>query len=324
MSKIVSITAQAPAFFTTERHRDLKHRGAPFWRGLVRMKRPDRLRIQSRLDWAADIVHYLERFMELPPLQLPSIALPGKIDDWDAIEAAAERVREEWGLGASPIRHLAALLESKGIILVRERVDCDDMDAVSVWHGSRPYILLADDKRSLPRENFDLAHELAHVLLHPHVEVTSENLRAIERQANYFAGALLLPRASFVREVISTSLDYFIELKRRWRVSIGAMVSRCKDLHIFNQAQVSYLWRQMSQRNMRKLEPLDDAFEPERPTLLAAALNMLVEHRVQSRAQILDSLLLNPSDVESLCSTEKGFLDDKVVQLNLRPRPSSA
>jgi Zn-dependent peptidase ImmA (M78 family) len=151
--------------------------------------------------------------------------------------------------------------------------------------------------------------------LDPHIEVTSDNLASVERQANYFAGALLLPRKSFPREVTSTSLGYFLELKKRWRASVQAMVYRCKDLGLINKNQVAYLWRQIGRR---KFEALDDAFEPERPTLLSAALNMLIQNGIQSRAQIVEALKLSHSDIEQLSGASPGFLDQKVVPLELK------
>jgi Zn-dependent peptidase ImmA (M78 family) len=117
---------------------------------------------------------------------------------------------------------------------------------------------------------------------------------------------------------MSTSLNYFLELKSRWRVSVQAIVYRCKDLGLLNKNQVAYLWRQLSK--MRSFEPLDDAFEPERPTLLSAALSMLVENGVQTRAQIVEALKLNHSDIEQLCGTSVGFLDQKVVRLELKQK----
>lgn len=320
MGKIIALTTQPPSFFTAERTRSGERFGSPYWRSLVRMKRPDRLRIARRLEWTADVVAYIERFIEMPAIRLPKVPVPQGPDDMGALEAAAEAVREAWELGLSPIRHLAPTIESNGIVLVKETVNCADMDAVSRWQCGRPYILLSEDKKSLPRENFDLAHELCHLLAHSHIEVTSANLATIERQANYFAGALLLPRKAFPQEVISTSLDFFLELKSRWRVSVQAMVYRCKDLGILNKHQVSYLWRQMGARGMRSVEPLDGSFELERPTLLSAAFNMLIEKRVQSRAQIVDALKLNPTDIELLAGAPAGFLDTKIVQLGLKPR----
>jgi Zn-dependent peptidase ImmA (M78 family)/transcriptional regulator with XRE-family HTH domain len=318
MAKIISLTGQPPVFFCASRPAVRERFGVPFWRSLARMSRVDRLKIARRLEWSADIVAYIERFIELPKINLPSVSIPVGASDFEIIELAAEAVREAWGLGYLPIEHLAPTLESNGIILIKEVVQCPDMDAVSRWQAGRPYILLSADKNSLPRENFDLAHELGHLICHSHIEVNSENLAMIERQANYFAGALLLPRKSVPQEVLSTSVSYFLELKARWRVSVQAMVYRCKDLGLLSKNQVAYLWRQLS--NMRNPEPLDDAFEPERPTLLFAALNMLVKNGVQTRAQIVDALKLNHSDIERLCGAAPGFLDQKVVRLDLKQK----
>jgi Zn-dependent peptidase ImmA (M78 family)/transcriptional regulator with XRE-family HTH domain len=318
MTKIINLTGQPPAFFSAERPAVRERFGTPFWRSLKRMSRADRLRVARRLEWSADVVAYIERFIELPPINLPTVKSPKDFTDFEALEIAAETVRGAWGLGSLPIEHLAPTLESNGIVLIKEAVRCADMDAVSRWQAARPYILLSEDKHSLPRENFDLAHELGHLLCHAHIDVTSENLAAIEKQADYFAGALLLPRKSFPQEVLSTSVNYFLELKARWRVSIHAMVYRCKDLGVLNKSQVAYLWRQLS--SMKSREPLDETFEPERPTLLNAALNMLIQNGVQTRAQIIDALKLNHSDIEQLCGTAPGFLDQKVIRLDLRQK----
>jgi len=315
MGRIIGLTAQPPAFFTADRPSVRERFGTPYWRSLVRMNRADRLRIARRLEWSADIVAYVERFIELPRINLPTGEPVEDFTNLEWLEIAAEALREKWGLGSLPIEYLAPTLEANGVVLIKEPVRCADMDAVSRWQAGRPFILLSEDKHSLPRENFDLAHELAHLICHPHVEVTSENLATIERQANYFAGALLLPRKSFPREVISTSLDYFLELKKHWRVSVQAMVYRCKELGLLNKNQVAYLWRQIGRR---KSEPLDDAFEPERPTLLSAALSMLIQNGVQSRAQIIEALKLSHSDIEQLSGTSPGFLDQKVIPLEFK------
>jgi Zn-dependent peptidase ImmA (M78 family)/DNA-binding XRE family transcriptional regulator len=319
MTNIIAVTGQPPAFFTTARTRQAERFGMPFWRGLKRMSRPDRLRIARRLEWAWDVVNYIERFIELPNANLPSVEWDFQTGSDDELERIALQLRDHWELGRGPIFHLAAIVEANGIILVKEPVQCDDMDAVSRWQGGRPFILCSADRNSLPRENFDLAHEIAHLLLHHSVEVTPETLNKLERQANYFAGAFLLPRETFSREVVSTSVHYFLKLKERWRVSVAAMIYRCKELAILSKSQVEYLWRQLSARGMRKEEPLDKAFQVERPTVLSTALNMLVEHRVQTRSQIREALNLNPADLESICGALPGFLDETVVPLRMKP-----
>jgi Zn-dependent peptidase ImmA (M78 family)/transcriptional regulator with XRE-family HTH domain len=320
MARIIGVTAQPPGFFTTARSRGGEQFGTAFWRSLKRMSRPDRLRIARRLEWASDIVNFVEQFVDLPAANLPSVDWDFQNGSEDELERIALTVRDYWALSRGPIFHLAAIVESNGIILVKEPVSCDDMDAVSRWQGGRPFILCSADKDSLPRENFDLAHELGHLILHHGLEVTPETINKLERQANYFAGAFLLPRETFSREVVSTSIHYFLKLKERWRVSVAAMAYRCKELEILSKSQVEYLWRQLSAKGMRKEEPLDRSFKTERPTLLSSALSMLVEHGVQTRSQIREALNLNPSDLESICGAPAGYLDETVVQLSFKPR----
>ena len=96
------------------------------------------------------------------------------------------------------------------------------------------------------------------------------------------------------------------------------MVYRCRDLGLLNKNQVAYLCRQLSKH--KTFEPLDDAFEPERPTLLSAALNMLIENRVRSRAQVVEVLKLNHADIEQLAGIAPGFLDQKIVRFELKQR----
>ena len=283
------------------------------------MNRPDRARISRRLEWAFDVVSYVEQFIDLPRTNFPAINWDWQVESEDSLERVSGALRDHWGLGRGPIFHLTAIAEANGVILIKEPVKCEDMDAVSRWQGGRPYVLCSADRDELPRLNFDIAHEIAHVILHNGVEVTVDNISKIERQANYFAGCFLLPRETFVREVFSTSVHYFLKLKERWRVSVAAMIYRCKELGILNQNQVGYLYRQLTAKGMRKSEPLDKLFKTKSPSVLRSALAMLVEHGVQTKSDIREALNLNARDIEYLCGTESGYLGDNVVLLKLKP-----
>lgn len=319
MSRIIAITGQPPSFFSSDRLRSggyTKH----FWRSLKRMEAHHRQRIMRRLEWTQDITDYVERFIELPEVRLPQCDIDPEIDDPDKIEAVADAVRDLWEIGRTPIRDISELLESNGFILVRELVECRDMDAVSCWQRGRPFILYAAEVESGPRCRYNLAHELGHIVLHADIEVNSRNIDRIEKQANYFASCFLMPRASFAKEVFGTSLKYLLSLKERWGVAISAMAYRCKEIGMMSDNQFVYLMKQMNLANIRKREPLDELFHPAHPSVLRTALKMLIENRVQSKAQIEDALCLNLSDVEQLCGIENGFLDTKIVPLNLRAR----
>lgn len=317
IGKIIAHTAQPPSFFVTLRQRAASGI-SPFWRGLKRMEQHHRKRIARRLEWSHDITAYLEGFIELPPVSLPAINFNSCSDDAEQIELAADKVRDHWGLGRGPLRDLSAIMELHGFILVRESVSCEDMDAVSCWQNGRPYILFSADILSGPRSAFNLAHELAHVVLHSSVEVTADNIKRLEKQANRFASAFLLPQESFSREVLGTSLNHFLFLKEKWGVAISAMAYRCKDLNILSDNQFSYLMRQMNALKIKVREPLDEKFQMRTPSILGESVKMLIDQGVQTKALIEDALALNLTDIESLCGLPRGYLDTRVVPF--RPR----
>jgi Zn-dependent peptidase ImmA (M78 family) len=144
------------------------------------------------------------------------------------------------------------------------------------------------------------------------------NRRAAENQANRFAGAYLMPRRTFSREIANTTIDYFISLKGRWHVAVAAMIYRCKELGILNPDQVKYLWKQMNVRGIRKKEPLDNAFSLSKPTVLASAAQMLIENKIKLPAQIAEDLVLNAEDIEAICALPPGALQNKVVAFSPR------
>lgn len=312
LSHIVSLTNQPLSFFVAVPAR-IGGIGTIFWRSLKRMEQHRRKQIARRLQWAADIATLADEFIELPPVDLPHLDFDPERADDTKIEEVAETLREYWGLGVGPIHNLDTILESKGVILVREKVNCSDMDAVSCWIGGRPFVLLSADVLGGPRDKFNLAHELGHMVLHSTIEVTEKNLAAVERQANRFASAFLMPSTAFSKEVFGTSIEFFKGLKKRWGVAIAAMAYRCKDLNIITDNQFSYIFRQMNVLKIRNPEPFDNVFPVSKPRILGDALRMLVEHGVCSRVDIGAKLGINLIEVEKLCGVEDGYLAGSLV-----------
>jgi Zn-dependent peptidase ImmA (M78 family) len=178
-------------------------------------------------------------------------------------------------LGDGPIADVLLLMESKGIIVARADFDAEALDAFSCWVGPQPFVFLSADRTSAARSRYDAAHELGHLILHQ--GVTSEQMEdpdthdRVEREANRFAAAFLLPAPSFRYEVNSVRLNAFLALKKRWKVSIGAMVHRCLDIGLIGQPEFVRLRKQMSSYGYIKREPLDDEIAPESRAFCAAA-----------------------------------------------------
>jgi Zn-dependent peptidase ImmA (M78 family)/DNA-binding XRE family transcriptional regulator len=317
MRKIISTAKLPHSFFVASKERSANGI-TPFWRGLKRMEAHHRKRIARRLEWLHDIVSYVSNFVDLPELSLPQLEFNVNSTDVEQIEHAADALRDHWKLGRGPVLDVSAIMENNGIMLTREPVGCEDMDAVSCWQFGRPYVLYSSDVEGGPRNSYNLSHELAHVLLHASVEVTSENLTLIEKQANRFAGAFLLPQESFSREVLGTSINHFLFLKEKWGISIAAMAYRCKDLGILNSDQHSYLMKQLNVRKIRTQEPLDEIFAVRQPNVIGASIRLLLDNGVKSKSEIVEALALNASDIESLGGLPRGHLETTVVQFKPR------
>lgn len=267
--------------------------------------------------WLAQTAFAFNDLVNFPAVDLPSFepkdVRSSSYSD-DEIEEAADKVREHFGLGLGPISNVVRLLETRGIIVCRVQMTGENVEAFSFWSGPRPFVFLASDKSSGARARFDAAHELGHLALHRWVsaEETEDKVRLkeIEREADKFASCFLLPRKSFSNEIYSSRISAFVELKKRWKVSIQAMIYRCKDLGLFDDQQVTNLYKQISFRKWRTTEPLDGplGLPIEQPLLLGKVADLVISSGAMAKDELLTSLRLSPTLVERLTGLPEGTL----------------
>ncbi|NLU09465.1 MAG: ImmA/IrrE family metallo-endopeptidase [Tepidanaerobacter acetatoxydans] len=301
--------------------------GTAFYRSYATAKKKGKEQIRERYELFIEICEYLSRYIIFPKANIPNFDKLDIRDDnisIEEIEEIANEVRRYWGLGLGPISNVTLLLEKQGFFITRNITNEQDVDGFSNMEGNRPFIFLSSDKECAVRTRFDVAHELGHIILHQGVEqedlMDREYFKKIESEAHKFAAAFLLPRESFINEVYSTSIDHFLSLKERWKVSIAAMVMRCQDVGLFTESQNLYLQKQISQRRWRKKEPLDDTLTPENPVLIKQAFEMLLKNNVLTAHQILEDLKLPIEEIESLANLEPGTLSkaSQVIPINIK------
>lgn len=212
----------------------------------------------------------MERHIGLPPVSFPDIPATTV----EEIEAAAEQSRQHWGLGLSgPVVSMMRVVENAGAIVtyfgdLSERVDAFSMDR------RRPILVRSSLKESLCRQRFDFAHEVGHLIMHRGMQTGD---RATEDQAHRFAGAFLFPRAAFIREFPrARSIDWLglYQLKKRWKVSVRAMIRRAYDLGMLSPAQYRTANIYLAKSGQTKIERYDDdpSMPVEQPELLPTAL----------------------------------------------------
>lgn len=301
-----------------------------FYRRLKSAKDRDLTMAQRRLSWLQHTIACMERYVEFPPVSVPTVVPKSDPHDVtpDDVESAARLARDYWDLGDGAISSVIRLLENEGCIVVRDALGVSAIDAFSQWQYAtgRPIVALSrEDEGIFFREQASAAHELGHLLLHRNVDkrFTSKGCaehELLERQANRFAGAFLLPEAAFRRSVRVVSLDAFYLLKPQWLVSIGLMIYRSKDLEIIDPETAARLWKQRTKRGWNRVEPLDATTPREVPRMLAQSIEAI--RSVGRLQQWVSEVSLSTADIAQFASVDETALQAEPAAPRLRSVPS--
>jgi Zn-dependent peptidase ImmA (M78 family)/transcriptional regulator with XRE-family HTH domain len=297
-------------FFLSER--TARSESAFFFRSMSRATVTQRSRARWRHRWMYDVAAYLAEFVELPALRFPTFKVPDEpaaISN-TMIEELAAQTRRFWNVGEGPIANVVWLLENNGMIVARMDLGADELDGLSAWIEDRPCVLLNSQKPAA-RSRFDVAHELAHLLLHRQVDPARIDqpgvFKLIEKQAHRFAGAFLLPAPAFAADVAPIGLDRLRVLKTKWKTSIGMMIHRAADLNFISADQGRRLWMAYARRGWRRGEPYDDQWKPECPRLLERSVRLVLGEGGQTVADLTMTVPLADSDLEDIIGVEPGF-----------------
>lgn len=205
------------------------------------------------------------------------------------IETLSSCIREDVGLGEGPISDIVEVAELMGFTVINSDYQEDKVDAFSSMNriDSRHYfVITTGESRSFYRQQFSIAHEIGHWVLHQHLnpaELDKEEYRLMEDQANKFASAFLLPRESFGKQLQTQKADdieTYFNLKRIWNVSMAAMIKRAYDLKIISIEVQTKLYKQMSYRRWRNPEPFDLDTKRTIPVAFKQSIDLLIDANV--------------------------------------------
>lgn len=197
-------------------------------------------------------------------------------------------------------------VQKNGIHVSKISLKLEKIDAFSVWMNNKSYIFLNDDKNTNARIRFDIAHELGHLLMHADYYTNEDFEKSpitekLELEANMFAGAFLMPRQTFEKDVFSSSIDHFIQLKYKWKASIASMIYRYEALGILSNNQIKYLKDQMTKRSYWRREPLDNEMPVEKPFMCKQAIQLLLDNNILTPGQISEDIGCYPEEIEEYC-----------------------
>ena len=243
------------------------------------------------------VIEVFDEYLDLPPVRFPEL----RAYTQDEIEKAAEKCRVNWGLGFGPIDNMTRLAEKLGAFVTSFDSVSDDVDALSV-PLRRPFIVRNTAKKSPCRQRFDIAHEVAHLILH---EGLSTGDRVTESQANRFASALLLPRSAMAKyfpRPIGGRIDWqgLSQFKLTWKVSKAAIIYRAHQLSLLTDAQYKTAFFGLKRKGEAIDEKEDCLIPQETPELFHKAMKYLTNEMSIDANSLARRLCITPEMLEEL------------------------
>jgi Zn-dependent peptidase ImmA (M78 family)/DNA-binding XRE family transcriptional regulator len=218
------------------------------------------------------------------PFDFPTIEDPGPADP----EEAAAALRRVWRVPAGPIDDLSALVEAAGAIVLPVNFGVSNILAgYAHLRGDQRWCFVNTSTTDGAQGRFSLAHEIGHALLHWD-RFDAPTGRDAEQEAHRFAAALLMPAADISAALgrVRFTLNDLVAVRRRWGVSVQALITRSRDLRLITADQYTRLYKQISARGWRKTEP--GVVPVERPALLTEALAVQRNEHGYSEGELAD------------------------------------
>jgi Zn-dependent peptidase ImmA (M78 family)/transcriptional regulator with XRE-family HTH domain len=234
---------------------------------------------------------WIESQFNLPVTDLPNLS------DLSPEDAAAT-LRRMWGLGETPISNMIHLLESKGVRIYSLAIEAREVDAFSVWHNNTPFVFLNTFK-SAEHSRFDVGHELGHLVRDSH-SMLHGNVHSpeMEREANAFASAFLMPRNSVVAlKPDLPTVHQLIELKSHFGVSLAALAYRMNQLDLLTEWTYRSLCIEIAKKGYRTKEP--KPMRQETSQMLAKVFQVLRAEGIK-KSDIASELCLFVEDLDNL------------------------
>jgi len=166
-------------------------------------------------------------------------------------EDMARSVRESWMVPPGPVENVVDLVEENGGIVVPCDFGTDLLDAMSQRVDGMPVLFFVNMNAPADRIRHTLCHELAHMTLHTTAFKADDEM---EREADEFAGAFLLPSDEVRNQLRRFDLPHLANMKAYWKVSMASIAVRAHRLKLITDYQSKMFWIEMNRTGYRKRE----------------------------------------------------------------------
>lgn len=154
------------------------------------------------------------------------------VKEMEDVEQLAEQLHVEWDLGFNPLGPIMSFLEEKGIKVLELEAEDKFQGFSATVQEDIPFIVLRKED-TVERRRFTALHELGHIVLNFHPDLAENQ---IEKLCSAFAGAVLLPRRTYNREIGAQRTDFSKRelgiIKDRYGISASAFIMRSVNMGV--------------------------------------------------------------------------------------------
>lgn len=226
--------------------------------------------------------------INLPVLDIEKLGSPAE---------AARKLRKLWKIEKGAINNLTQVLEDNGLFLINFDFNTERVDGMSILADGK-FPVVFSNKRSLgDRQRFTLAYELGHLVMH--LQTNPSFTRDISHEANEFAAEFLMPEKDIKGDFKDgVNLNVLADLKRKWKLSMQALLYRANDIGVITDNQKRYLINQFNSMNIRRREPAELDIQRETPMKLR---DMITNYKNKQKLNVKQlALFFNSNEDEFL------------------------
>jgi Zn-dependent peptidase ImmA (M78 family) len=197
--------------------------------------------------------------VEVDIKKLPAIP----VKEQNSPEDIANYFRLFLGLNDDPIENLVTIVEKLGITVLFLAVDSDKFSGLTLQTDINAPLIVVNKNMPNDHKKFTIAHELGHQIMHipfaeePEFYSALENLDMVEKQADQFASAFLMPKKKAQYSFTPLYYSRLTELKLYWKVSKQAIIYRAKELGVINDTKFKNLYIELSRFGERINEKIN-------------------------------------------------------------------
>jgi Zn-dependent peptidase ImmA (M78 family) len=227
------------------------------------------------------------------------VNVPIITDLYESPAKVAMYLRSYWKVDRGPINDIAKLIEDNGIIIVPMDFETDKIDGRTLLTNTGHPIIFLNTRASSDRQRLTVCHELGHVIMH--VNSSPVFCDDEEDAAFEFGQEFLMPYSECQFDLNEkTTIEKLVDLKRYWKVSIQAMITRMLKTGIISKNRGRYLWSIVVAKKWRISEPIE--LTPPAPTLLKRMI-----------AALQNGLHYNSDDLSAIFCLNKGEFEQRYL-----------